>query len=380
MDLKDHRKKIDEIDEKLTALFLERMAVSADIAMYKKGKGLPIRDPEREREKLASIMEETSSEMQPYMRTLYLTLFELGRAHQHRLCATTSALSERVEAAINETQKTLPEAPLVACQGVEGAYSQIACEKIFQTPNIMYFSTFDGVFSAIDQGLCRYGILPLENSTAGSVNAIYDLMIKYDFSIVRSTRIKIDHCLLVNKGTTMSDIKEVFSHEQALTQCAGFLKSLGKIKITSSENTAGAAKMLFESGRKDAAALSSSSCAEIYGLDCILNSVQDHGDNYTKFICISKKLEIYPGADKTSVMAIVPHKPGALYHALSGLYALGVNVTKLESRPLPNSDFEFMFYFDLSTSIYSDAFKQMLVRFEESTKMLKYLGSYTEVV
>lgn len=380
MDLKDHRKKIDEIDEKLTNLFLERMAVSADIAMYKKEKGLPIRDPEREREKLASIMEKTSPEMQPYMRTLYLTLFELGRAHQHRLCATRSDLSDRVEAAINETPKTLPDAPLVACQGVEGAYSQIACEKMFQAPNIMYFSTFDGVFSAIDQGLCRYGILPLENSTAGSVNAIYDLMIEYDFSIVRSTRIKIDHCLLVNKGTVMSDIKEVFSHEQALLQCAGFLKSLGKIKIVPCENTAAAAKMLFESGRKDAAALSSSSCAELYGLDSLLNSVQDHMGNYTRFICISKKLEIYPGADKTSIMATVPHKPGALYHALSGLYALGVNVIKLESRPLPNSDFEFMFYFDLSTSIYSDSFKQMLVRFEENTKMLKYLGSYTEVV
>ena len=380
MSLEKHRKRIDEIDEKLTQLFLERMGVSADIAVYKKEKGLPIRDPEREREKLASVMEKASPEMEPYMRTLYLTLFELGRAHQHSLCGTRSDLSDRAEAAINETQKTLPDAPLVACQGVEGAYSQIACEKMFKAPNIMYFSTFDGVFSAIDQGLCRYGILPLENSTAGSVNAIYDLMIKYDFSIIRSTRIKVDHCLLANKGTSMKDIKEIFSHEQALAQCAGFLKSLGKVKITSCENTAAAAKMLFGSGRNDAAALSSSSCAELYGLNCLKSSVQDHGGNYTRFICISKKLEIYPGADKTSVMAILPHKPGSLYHALSGLYALGVNINKLESRPLPESDFEFMFYFDLSTSIYSETFRQMLVRFEESSKMLKYLGSYTEVV
>ncbi len=380
MSLEIHRKRIDEIDEKLTQLFLERMQVSADIAAYKKEKGLPIRDPEREREKLASVMEKASPEMQPYMRTLYLTLFELGRAHQHRLCDTRSDLSDRVEAAIAETPKILPDAPLVACQGVEGAYSQIACEKMFCAPNIMYFSTFEGVFSAIDQGLCRYGILPLENSTAGSVNAIYDLMIKYDFSIVRSTRIKVDHCLLANKGTTIRDIKEIFSHEQALAQCGDFLKSMGRVKITSCENTAAAAKMLCESGRMDAAALSSSSCAELYGLDTLKSSVQDRGGNYTRFICISKKMEIYPGADKTSVMAILPHKPGSLYHALSGLYALGVNINKLESRPLPNSDFEFMFYFDLSTSIYSDNFRQMLVRFEESSKMLKYLGSYTEVV
>ena len=380
MSLEIHRKRIDEIDEKLTQLFLERMQVSADIAVYNKEKGLPIRDPEREREKLASVMEKASPEMQPYMRTLYLTLFELGRAHQHRLCDTRSDLSDRVEAAIAETPKILPDAPLVACQGVEGAYSQIACDKMFRAPNIMYFSTFDGVFSAIDQGLCRYGILPLENSTAGSVNAIYDLMIRYDFSIVRSTRIKVDHCLLANKGTTMADIREIFSHEQALAQCADFLKAMNGVKITACDNTAAAAKMLSESGRKDAAALSSSSCAELYGLDTLKSSVQDRGGNYTRFICISKKMEIYPGADKTSVMAVLPHKPGSLYHALSGLYALGVNINKLESRPLPNSDFEFMFYFDLSTSIYSDNFMQMLVRFEESSKMLKYLGSYTEVV
>ena len=136
----------------------------------------------------------------------------------------------------------------------------------------------------------------------------------------------------------------------------------------------------YESGRKDAAALSSSSCAELYGLECLLSSVQDHGGNFTRFICISKKLEIYPGADKTSVMLILPHKPGSLYHALSGLFALGVNINKLESRPLPESDFEFMFYFDLSTSVYSESFKQMLVRLEESSKTLRYLGSYMEVV
>ncbi|NLX75507.1 MAG: bifunctional chorismate mutase/prephenate dehydratase, partial [Synergistaceae bacterium] len=122
------------------------------------------------------------------------------------------------------------------------------------------------------------------------------------------------------------------------------------------------------------------SCAELYGLDSLINSVQDFGGNYTRFICISKKMEIYPGSDKTSVMVTLPHRPGSLYHALSSLSALGVNHTKLESRPLPDSDFEFMFYFDFSISVYSENFKQMLIRIEESSKTLKYLGSYSEVV
>jgi len=380
MDLKNYRESIDVIDDKITALFTERMAIAAEIAEYKKNNGLAVRDPEREREKISAIVQKATPGMRNYMRSLFSMIFELSRAYQHKICDVQSELSKKIESALHTTQETLSDSPLVACQGVEGAYSQIACEKMFRAPNIMYFSNFESVFSAIDQGLCRYGILPLENSTAGSVNAVYDFMMKYDFSIVRSTRIKVDHCILANKGAVISDIREVFSHEQALAQCSDYIKSLGGVKITPCANTAAAAKMLSESDRKDAAAISSSSCAELYGLDCLGRSVQNQDGNYTRFICISKKLEIYPGADKTSIMVILPHKPGSLYHALSGIYALGINVIKLESRPLPNSDFEFMFYFDLATSVYSDNFKQMFDGLEDVCTKIKYLGSYMEVV
>jgi chorismate mutase/prephenate dehydratase len=263
---------------------------------------------------------------------------------------------------------------------VEGAFSQQACEKIFSSPHILYFNSFEGVFSAIDKGLCRYGILPLENSSAGSVNKIYDLMMKYNFSIVRSTRLKVDHCLLVNPGVKLKDIKEILSHDQAFAQCQDFLKTMENVKISSCDNTAAAAKYLYESGRADAAALSSRNCAELYGLDCLQESVQDQGSNYTRFICISKKLEIFPGADITSIMMVLPHKPGSVYKVLARFYALGINLIKLESRPLPNSDFEFMFYFDLDVSVYSDAFKQIFGDLEELCVSMKYLGSYTEAV
>jgi chorismate mutase/prephenate dehydratase len=176
---------------------------------------------------------------------------------------------------------------------VEGAYSQQAAEKLFKAPNLMYFKTFEGVFAAIKQGLCDYGVLPLENSTAGSVNAIYDLMMKYDFSIVRSTRVKIDHCVLANRGAALDGVREIFSHEQALAQCGEFLKTLGNVKVTACENTAEAARLVFESGRKDAAALSSRACAAIYGLDC-LRSPSRTGQHYTRFICISRRLGSIP--------------------------------------------------------------------------------------
>ena len=268
----------------------------------------------------------------------------------------------------------------MACQGVEGAYSQIACEKIFKNPFIMYFKNFDGVFTAIEQGLCQYGILPIENSTAGSVKKVYDLMIQHNFSIVRSFRLKVDHNLLANPTTKLSDIKTVYSHEQALNQCAGYLTKLKGVNVVAVENTAVAAEMVANSGRNDVAALCSRNCAELYGLKCLDASVQDQGNNFTRFICISKNLEVYPGADKTSIMMVLPHRPGSLYRVLARLYTLGINVTKLESRPIPDREFEFMFYFDLETSIYSEEFIQLMCELEDLCEEFKYLGSYTEVV
>ncbi len=380
MDFQECRARIDEIDGELTRLFIERMNISAELAGHKHRRGLPIYDPQREREKRVRIAELAGPALATYTDSLYSLLFELSRAYQRKLNAPDSELKRRIIRALEETEKEFPARPTVAVQGVEGAYSQQAAERLFKAPNLVYVRTFEGVFSAIKQGLCRYGVLPLENSTAGSVNIIYDLMMKYDFSIVRSVRVKVDHCLLANRGASLGDIKEIYSHEQAIAQCAEFIKSLGNVKVTACENTAEAARLVFESGRRDAAALSSRECAAIYGLDCLKESVQDQGSNYTRFICISKELEIYPGADKTSVMMTLPHRPGSLYMALSRFFALGINLIKLESRPLPNSDFEFMFYFDLETSVYSEEFIEIFNDIDGLCLSMKYLGSYSEIV
>ena len=380
MDLKDLRTEIDAIDDQLVKLFTQRMEISAQIADYKKEKSLPIFVPAREREKLADVAEKAGPDMANYTRVLYSMLFELSRSYQSKLTGEVSPLYREITEAIENTPKLFPQAPMVACQGVEGAYSQIACEKIFKNPFIMYFKNFEGVFSAIDKGLCQYGILPLENSTAGSVKKVYDLMIKHNFSIVRTFRLKIDHNLLAKPGTKLSDIKEVYSHEQAINQCSEFLQALTGITVIPVANTAIAADMVSKSDRKDVAALSSRSCAELYNLEILASSIQDKGNNRTRFICISKNLEIYPGSDKTSIMMVLPHRPGSLYKLLARLYTLGINVTKLESRPIPDRDFEFMFYFDLETSIYSEEFVQLMCELENLCEDFKYLGSYCEVV
>ena len=380
-DINDIRKEIDEIDKELVDLYIRRMNCSARVAEYKREHNMPVLDASRERALLNKISELSGSEFEEYTRTLYSTILDLSRSYQHSKLGETSALYEEIMTAIDSTPKMFPERADVACQGVEGAYSQIAAERLFRSPNIMFFSDWEKVFSAIEAGMCRYGVIPIENSTAGSVKKVYDLMISRNFKIVRTVRIKIDHSLLANKGAKLSEIKEIFSHEQAISQCSAFLSSLGAdVKITRVENTAKAAQMVAESGRTDLASISSRSCAIQYGLTTLASAIQDNGNNHTRFICITNNTEIYPGADRTSLMLVTPHKPGALYRILSRFNSLGINLIKLESRPIPERDFEFMFYFDLESSVYSPKLAQLLAELEQECEEFTYLGSYSEVI
>lgn len=380
MDRSDYRKQIDRIDEQLVKLFAERMEVAGRLAEYKKENSLPVLDVRREREKLHSVSEQSPEELRDYTELLYSLIFELSRSCQNRLIGTGTELTARIEDAVKNTPPLFPERAAVACQGIEGAYSQIACSKLMRSANTLYFSSFDAVFSAIEKGLCRYGVIPLENSTAGSVNTVYDLMMRHRFSIVRSVRLKIDHSLLAKPGVKVENIKEIYSHEQAIAQCRGFLQTMPGVKVTACDNTAMAAKLVAESGRDDIAALSSRDCARLYGLDCIRENVQDRSNNYTRFICISKDLEIYPGANRTSLMVTLAHRPGTLYKLLSRFYALDINLNKLESRPIPDRDFEFMFYFDLDVPVYSPKFIQLMGELDSICESFTYLGSYSEVI
>ena len=380
MSMEEYRSQINDIDKEIVRLYTERMEVVKSIGKYKKENNLPVKDSRREKELLEKITEMAGEEYDNDIRSLYSLMFELSRSNQRKIVDRPSELSIRMDEAVKNTENLFPEKANVACQGTDGAYSQAAAEKLFKHPSIMFFTSFEKVFSAVDKGLCRFGILPLENSSAGSVNQIYDLMAKYNCSIVRTARIHVRHTLVAAKGVKLEDIKEIYSHEQALLQCNDFLGSLKNVKIIPCENTAVAARKVAESGRNDIAAISSKDCAELYDLGIIKENINDMKNNYTRFICISKKLEIYPGADKTSVMMILPHKAGSLYKVLARLYVLGINLNKLESRPLPERNFEFMFYFDIDESIYSPALKELLCEFESEAQEFRYLGSYSEVI
>ena len=377
-ELTNLRQQMNDTDNQLVALFTRRMEIAGEIASYKSENDLPVFDKLREREIMGRLTENQSEEMAMYTKLLYTTLFDLSRSYQSRRLYKDSRLVEKVRTARENTPKEFTKQAVVACQGTEGAYSQLACDRLFARPSIMYMSSFQGVFQAVEKNLCRYGILPIENSVHGSVTEVYDLMKKYNFYIARQVKILVSHALLTRGRKLLSQIREIYSHEQAIGQCSDFLAKHPEIKVNIVENTAVAAKMVADSSRDDVAAISSQNCADLYGLTVLSDEIQNSANNYTRFICISKELEIYPGANKMSLIFTLDHRPGSLYNLISKFSALGLNLTKLESRPIPGKDFEFMFYFDLEASVYSEDVLSLLSELEHGQDQFVYLGSYLE--
>ena len=378
-DLEKTRAEIREIDEQMVRLFEERMEVSAEIAKYKKENRLPIYDGARERSKLEAVNEQLPEHLRDYGLSLYSLLMDLSKTYQHRTLGESSEVSERIEQAIRNTPPLFPEKAVVACQGVEGANSQVACDRILPRGHIVYVKTFEAVAAAVESGLCKFGVLPIENSSNGSVRAVYDLLQDHRLSVVRSTRLCIRHELLALPGVKLSDITEIYSHEQAIGQCSQFLNGLNGVRVIPCDNTAVAAKMVAERGDRHAAAISSHPCAALYGLECVSDDIQDSDNNYTRFICVSKDPAIYAGANRISLIIATENRPGALYEILSKLAALGINMTKLESCPVTGRNFEFIFFLELEASVKDPSVLAMLEEMERCCANFLFLGSYAEV-
>lgn len=375
------RKRIDEINGEMERLLLERMELAAEIGKTKRTMGKPTFDPAREQEILTRFRKNAPPRLANYVVKFFQELMLMSRVHQDREHPLQGELVPKIREALERTPKLFPESASVACQGVEGAYSQIACSRLFQYPEMTYLPQFEDVFKAVISGECAYGVLPIENSSFGSVNDVYDLMKRYRAYIVKGMKLRIHHNLLSKPGVKIEDIREIFSHSQAIGQCGRFLSEHPKIKVTPCTNTAVAAKMVADADRRDVAAISSRECAALYGLCSLNDSISDSDSNYTRFICISKELQIYPGAAKISMIVELgrSHRPGALNALLSRFALLGVNLVKLESRPIPGRDFEFKFYFDLEASIYSEDVLSLLSELEAEPDPFQFLGSYIEM-
>ena len=376
MNSNELKEKVAKIDESLKDLYLERMNLTKDIVKAKKENAYD--DLNQSKETLLKLTEGLEPAQQLYLKKIYEALFETSRAYETEAEDISTNLVDSIKTAIkNETM--FPVRAKVACQGIKGAYSSIAASKFFEIADISYFKNFENVFQAVEKGFCEYGVLPIENSYAGSVNPVYDLMKEHKFYIVKSLKLQIKHNLVANTNAKLENIKEVYSHEQALSQCKKYLEKYPNIKITPCPNTAVAARMVKESGRDNIAAISSQECAEIYGLKVLDASIQDSNDNYTRFILIAKDIKVYNNANKISIVTSLPNTPGSLYKLLSRFYNLGINMTKLESRPMPNSSFEFIFYFDLDCDIKSKATQNLIAELDQAAIQFTFLGAYSEI-
>lgn len=290
MDITQLRQQIDQVDRQLLQLFTQRMDISSQIADYKKAHDLPIFDPTREREKLTDVASRVQPELESAAKVLYSLLFELSRSYQSAKNATHTQLFSRISSAIETTPHLFPQQAMIACCGSENERLQHTAERLIGSASLLYFHSVQAVFSAVSQGMCRYGLLPLDSP------AVYDQLSAHGFYIVRAIR------------------------------------------------------------------------------------MQDQDGRWNRFLLFSPQMEIYPGADRTTLLLVLPNKPGSLYRVLARLYALGLNVARLDSRQKEDDAFKMLFYFDLETSIYAQQFVHLMCELDDLCEDFQYLGSYTEVI
>lgn len=370
------RSEVDTIDNKIADLYLERMNLAQKIGEVKKENESDVDAPERENEVLFKVLQHAKTEKnKAYLKQLYEYIFAQSKMHQREGREEHSKQIDNFREALKHKKSSFPISASVACQGVKGAYSEIATNKLFEVSNITYFKTFESVFNAVDSGLCEYGVVPLENSTVGSVLPVYDALNAYKLYIVRSVKIKVGHCLVTKSPN--SKITSIYSHPQALSQCSSFIKKLGVVSFET-DNTAVAARMVRESEDEGVAAICSEDCASLYSLSVRERDIQDSGKNSTTFICISKNLELYNDSDKVSILTSLEHKPGSLSSLLSRFYIEHLNLTKLVTRPLGGDD-GYMFYFDFEGDSEKETTLNLLSNLENASSSFAFLGRYKEI-
>ncbi|ETS92090.1 bifunctional chorismate mutase/prephenate dehydratase [Veillonella sp. AS16] len=378
MNLDELRVKINDINEQMLSLFKERMALSKDVAKAKKEMNKAVYDPKRERDILDKVTLEAGPDMDLYARRFFESLFSLSRTYQAEQLFQNTEFTQKMKAAVEASPTLPPQRGSVACAGVFGSNAQMACDRLLPLSQIHYVTGFHAVFDAVESGECEFGVLPIENSSNGSVKEVYDLLEEHKCYIVRGTRLWISHDLLVKKGTQLSDIHTIISHPQALGQCSQYLETLSGVTLRSFDNTARAAQLVAASDDPGVAAIAAPQCAELYNLTPIARNIQNSDNNYTRFICISKNFHVYPGANKISVVTSANHAPGGLGALLTKFANIGVNLTKLESRPIVGHNFEFLFYLDLEASLADPKVLSVLAELHTSQDKFRLLGNYPE--
>lgn len=378
MSLDDLRKEINALNEELLTLFKRRMAVSKKVAEEKAHIGKAVYDAKRERDILDMVTAKAGHDMDLYARRFFQNIFSLSRTYQAEQLFKDTEFSKRIERAVKASPKLPPQRGAVACAGIFGSNAQLACDKLLPLSQILYVNSFASVFEAVESGVCEFGVLPIENSSNGSVKEVYDLLEKKNCYIVRATKQWISHDLLAVPQASLDTIRTIYSHPQALGQCSTFLKGLEHVELKEYANTAMAAQFVAESKDPTIAAIAAPICADIFNLTPLAKHIQNNDNNYTRFICIAKTLTVYPGANKISLVSTAQHTPGGLVSLLSKFADLGMNLTKLESRPIEGHNFEFLFYLDLEASLIDPNVRALLSELDATQDKFRLLGNYPE--
>lgn len=375
MDLLDLRKEIDKIDEQIIPLLLKRMEIAQQVAKYKVERGIPVLNAEREQQILDNVAAKCGEQGET-IKTVFSATMDASRALQHKIIGGGKELRETIEKAVSDEPLNAHGSP-VACQGVEGAYSGVTANLLFKDSPVKFYKQFEDVFEAVNKGDAKFGVIPVENSTAGSVHESYDLIMKYRFYVVGAYDLKIEHCLCAKESTKYEDITDVYSHPQALSQCDNFIKNFDFTGINFS-NTAAAAKFVSENKRDDIAVICSQLAAKKYGLKILKRNVQNNNNNRTRFIVISKELVIGKDANKISLIFSTPHTTGSLYRVLGRFSMAGLNLTKLESRPIENGDFSYHFYADILGNVCDEGTLDLICALSDELPEFEFLGNFFE--
>lgn len=370
--LDEIRVEIDEIDNELIDLFKRRMDCAKEVGYYKKANGIAVLNEGREEEILDAV-EHKGGEYGAHARLLYSNIMELSRALQHNIVGSGKALKD----VIGNADSVMPSKVKVAYQGIKGANGHEATLKLFPDGTPISYKTFSDVFEAVDREEVVCGVLPVENSTAGSVSQVYDLILKHRFYIIGAFDMPIDYCLGGLKQAELSDIEKVWSHPQTLAQCADYIAE-NNFEAYPFENTAVAAREVAREKRLNAAAICSYKAAEEYGLKILDNHLQDNKENTTRFIVISKKLYIPENANKISLCFSLPHVTGSLYSLLCRFNSLGLNLTKIESRPIKDREFQYLFYLDFTGNVHGKNVIELLSQLSDEMNEFSFLGNYCE--
>ncbi len=374
-DLEAQRKKIDEIDSKLLPLFLERMECSKAIADYKKANNLPVLDKTREKQILDHKMSLVQPDKAEAVRDFFSSIMSISRGAQ-RTRLTNGKPSLDMSSIFDNGR--LKDDPMVVFQGVAGANSETALIKIFgddcRRLNVM---TFAETLNEVEAGRADYAVLPLENASTGVISGVYDLLETRDFYIVGEVDVSIEHCLVAHPNAELSDIETVYSHEQGYLQCKEFFKSYPKIEFQAYYNTAMAAKLIAGMGEKSKAAIADPRCAEIYGLKILARNISTSGNNVTRFAAVAKRGILNEDCNKISLLFTLPNECGALSRILSEFSLSGLNLLKIESRPLRTKNFEYMFFVDFEGTLLDEKVQRVMETVAENTSFLKILGNYS---